>query len=80
MTKQMIQTLVTKMYAMLIDSRLLPEMWAEAIKITAYLHACSPSRSLNFKTSYEVLRGMTPEIVHLQCFGYRANKLILKEQ
>ena len=81
-SERMIQTLTTKARAMLIDSRLPPEMWAEAIETAAYLHARSPSRSLDFKTPYKVLRGpgKVPEISHLRRFGCRANKLIPKEQ
>ncbi len=76
----MIQTIVTKAQAMLIDSRLPSEMWAEAIDTAVYLHARSPSRTLDYKSPYEVLYGHKPTLTHLRRFGCQVNKLIPKEQ
>jgi len=79
-SERMIRTLVTKAWAMLLDSQLPDMFWAEAINTAAYLHDRSPSRPLSNKTPYEVLQNKKPEISHFRRFGCAAYKLIPNEQ
>jgi len=76
----MIRTIVTKARAMLFDSRLSDEFWAEAVNTAVYLHARSPSRSVGGLTAYEMLFGQKPELGHLRRFGCIAYKLIPEAQ
>ena len=55
-------------------------MWAEAIATSVYLHARSPTRTLDGRTPYEVLYEQVASINHLRRFGCRAHKLIPKPQ
>jgi len=79
-SERMIRTLVTKARALLLDSRLPDELWAEAVHTANYLHTRSPSRSIGGKTPYELLYGTTPDLSHLRRFGCIAYKLLPKEQ
>ena len=76
----MIRTLVTKARAMLLDSRLPDNLWAEAINTAAYLHDRFPSCPLSNNTPYDVLHNKKPEISHFQRFRCAAYKLIPEEQ
>ena len=62
----MIRTIATKGRSLLLDSKLDPELWAEAINTATYLHARSPSRVLGNKSPYEALHGDKPSLVHLR--------------
>ena len=79
-SERMIRTLVTKAPAMLLDSKLPDQFWAEAINTASYLHDRSPSRTTGGHTPYEKLRKKKPEISHLRRFGCPAYKLIPEEQ
>lgn len=46
--------------------------WAEAINIAVYLKNRSPTKSLNFKTPFEVFSGYKPRVNHLRVFGSKA--------
>ena len=72
----MIQTHNVKARAMLLDSTLPPNMWAEAISTANYLHARSPTSSNNGITPYEKLFGRKPEVSHLRNFGCKAYKIL----
>ena len=43
--------------------------WVEALNITIYLKNRSPTKSLEFKTLYEVLYGFKLVVKHLRVFG-----------
>ena len=76
----MIRTLVMKARALLMDSRLPDELWAESVHTANYLHTQSPSRSIGGKRPYELLYGTTPDLSHLRWFGCIAYKLLPKVQ
>jgi len=76
----MIRTIATKGRSLLLDSRLNPELWAEAINTATYLHARSPSRVIGNKSPYETLYGEKPLPSHLRCFGCLAFKLVPEAQ
>ena len=77
--ERMIWTIVTKARALLIDSRMVDEFWAEAVNTAVYLHARTPSQALQGITPYEKLHKKKPELGHLRRFGCTAFKLIPKE-
>ena len=79
-SERMIRTIVTKARAMILDSRLSDEFWAEAVNTAVYLHARSPSRSVDGLTPYEMLFGHKPELGYLRRFGCVAYKLIPEVQ
>ena len=75
----MIRTIVTKARAMLIDSKLEDDFWAEAACTAVYLHARTPSQSIAGGTPYEKLKGKKPELGQLRRFGCAAYKFIPKK-
>jgi len=77
--ERMIRTIVTKARALLIDSLMVDEFWAEAINTAVYLHMRTPSQALAGITPYEKLHKKKPELGHLRRFGCLAFKLIPKE-
>jgi len=79
-SERMICTLATKARSMLLDSQPEMEFWAEAVSTAAYLHARSPSQTLNGMTPFEVLWQKKPVLDHLGRFGCTAYRLIPKEQ
>jgi transposase InsO family protein len=79
-SERMIRTIVTKARALIIDSGIDEEFWAEAVNTATYLHARSPSVSVGGITPYERLLGKKPELGHLRRFGCAAYRLIPKEQ
>jgi len=79
-SERMIRPIVTKARALLLDSCLEEEFWAEAVNTAVYLHARSPSRSIGSFTPDEKLVGVKPELGHLRRFGCAAYKLIPEAQ
>lgn len=79
-SERMIRTIVTKARALIIDSHLSDNFWAEAVNTAVYLHIRSPSRSVNGKTPYEILYKKLPTVLHLRRFGCAAYKLIPQAQ
>jgi len=75
----MIRTIIRKARAMLIDSKLDDDFWAQAVSTALYLHARTPSQSISGATPYEKLTGKKPELGHLRRFGCAAYKFIPKE-
>ena len=75
-SERMIRTIVTKARAMLLDSQLGEEFWAEAVNTAVYLHCRSPSNANQGLTPYEILYNQKPELAHLRRFGCIAYKLI----
>ena len=68
-SKRMIRTLVTKTRALLLDSRLPYELWAEAVHTANYLDTRCPPRSIGRRTLFELLYGTTPDLSHLRRFA-----------
>jgi len=79
-SERMICTIVTKARALILDSGLSDEFWAEAVNTAVYLHARSPSRAVDSLTPYEKLFGVKPELGHLRRFRCTAYNLIPKAQ
>ena len=79
-SERMIPTIITKARAMLFDSNLPNEMWAEVAETALYLHARSPSNALGGSLPYELMHSKKPDLFHLRCFGCLANRLLPKEQ
>jgi len=79
-SERMIRTVVTKARALILDSCLSDEFWAEAVNTAVYLHARSPSRAVGGVTPFEKLFGEKPELGHLRRFGCAAYKLIPEAQ
>jgi hypothetical protein len=52
----MIGTLTEKTRVMMLDSQAPKQFWEEAIRTASYLHARIPSRTLDGKSLYEILR------------------------
>ena len=53
--ERMIGTLTEKARGMMLDSQALKQYWAEAIRTASYLHARTPSRTLDGNSPYEIL-------------------------
>ncbi|GIL87124.1 hypothetical protein Vretimale_14240 [Volvox reticuliferus] len=62
------RTLVEKMRALLLDSKLSQDMWAEAAATANYLRNISPAEGVPC-TPYEYFTGKIPEVGHLRVFG-----------
>ena len=60
--ERMIRTIVTKTRALLIDSQMVDEFWAEAVNTAVYLHAQTPSQSLQGITPYEKITTRSPNL------------------
>jgi len=78
--ERIIRTLVTKARALLLESRLLNELWAEAVHTAHYLHTRSPSRSIGGRTPHKLLYGTAADLSHLKRFSCITYKLLPKEQ
>ena len=75
-SERMIQTHNAKARAMMLDSRLPPSLWAEAINTVNYLHARSPTAANKGLTPYQKMYGRKPSITHLRRFGCTAYRLV----
>jgi len=73
------KTLVVCARSMLKCKNLTNVFWVEAINTTMYLKNRSPTRSLDYKTPFEVLFGFKPAVSHLRVFGCKAFSHIPKE-
>ena len=63
------RTLVEMARCLLIQSRLPPSFWAEAINTANYIRNRCPSSSLNGKTPFEAWTGKQPDVSHFRSFG-----------
>jgi transposase InsO family protein len=72
------RTLLEKMRAMLEDSQLPKELWAEAAVTACYVRNRSPTSS-RLKTPWELFYGSRPDVSHLRAFGAKAYALVPKE-
>ena len=75
-SERMIQTHNVKARAMMLDSRLPANLWAEAINTANYLHARSPTAANKGLTPYEKLYGSKPIVTHLHRFGCTAYRML----
>ncbi|GLI63693.1 hypothetical protein VaNZ11_006731, partial [Volvox africanus] len=65
------RTLLEKMCALLLESKLPQKMWAEAAATANYLRNISPADGIS-RTPYELFTGKVPEVDHLRVFGCTA--------
>ena len=74
------RTLVERVRAILIDSKLPPNTWAEALLTVNYLRNRSPSsEAKGLKTPWELFFGSKPDVTLLRVFGSPAYPLIPKQ-
>ena len=66
------RTLVERARSMLMEAKLSPDLWAEAIATAVYLKNRSPTKALSDVTLEEAWIGQKPDLRHLRIFGYRA--------
>ncbi len=63
------RTLVEAVRAMLVQSKLPPTFWVEALSTPVYLHNRSPTKSVANMTPFEAWTGVKPDVKHLKSFG-----------
>lgn len=73
------RTIQEKMRAMLFDSGLSTEMWAEAAVTANYLRVRSPAAGRD-KTPWELFHGSPPDVSHLRVFGSTTYVQVPKEK
>ena len=66
------RTLVEMARCNMIQSKLPPSFWGEAVTIANYTRNRCPSRSIGMKTPYELWTGNRPSVRHFRPFGSRA--------
>ena len=64
-----IRILMNSVCAMLVNSRLLKSLWAEAFSMATYVQNRMPAKALNGCTSWEVVYGTPPNMSDLHAFG-----------
>lgn len=67
--------IVTRARAMRLAAQLPAELWPEIIMTAGYLNNRTPKRVLQWKTPYEALTAVKPQLSHLHPFGCRAYPL-----
>ena len=77
-SERMIQTILCKARALLLDACLPAALCIETVNTALYLHSLSPSRSIDNKSPYEMLYRTKPCLDPLRRFGCVAYKWILK--
>ena len=63
------RTLVEAVRAILVQSKLPPTFWVEALSTPVYLHNRSPTKSVANMTPFEASTGVKPDVKHLKSFG-----------
>ena len=63
------RTLLELARAMLIEKKLPPFLWPEAVAHAAYIRNRSPTRALDGKTPHEAWTGKKPDVSHFREFG-----------
>ena len=79
-SERMIQIILCKARAMLLDACLPAALWAETVNTAVYWHSLSPSHSIGNKSPYEMLYRTKPSLDHLRRFRCVAYKRIPKAQ
>ena len=74
------RTVVEMTRAMLLDAKLHPKLWAEAISTAAYLRNRSPTSAMEGMTPHEAWHGRKPRVEHLRVFGCTAYVHIPKDK
>jgi transposase InsO family protein len=75
-------TLLNKLRSLLIYSKTSQFLWGEALLAAVYIYNRTPHRALQFKTPYEIYKGVSPKIDHIKIWGsiayYHTNKHLPK--
>jgi len=66
------RTLVERARSMIRESKLSPDLWAEAVATAVYLKNRSPTKALSDVTPEEAWSGQKLDLQHLRIFGCRA--------
>ncbi|THH14262.1 hypothetical protein EUX98_g9630, partial [Antrodiella citrinella] len=75
------RTMAEGVTCMLVEARLPPSFWGEALSTFVYVRNRLPTASLpNHTTPYELAYKKKPTIVHFRVFGCRAYVLVQKDQ
>ena len=74
------RTLVEMVRSMLVDSKLPPKFWAEALSTAVYLRNRSPTKAVEGMTPFEAWMGEKPGVEHLRIFGCVAYAHVAKEE
>lgn len=80
LAERMNRTLVERARCMISNTDLQKPIWAEAIATAAYIVNRSPTKSLQWKTPFEMWTGRKPELSHMRIFGSEAMTHIPKEK
>ena len=71
---------MNKVRAMLNTDGLGDKFWGEALLLAVQIQNVIPSKTLENKTPYEILKGTKPNLKEFKVFGCRAFMLVLKEK
>ena len=67
--ERMNRTLLELTRAMLIEKKMPPSLWAEAVTHATYIRNRSPTQALESRTPFEAWHGSRPDVGHFQEFG-----------
>jgi len=79
MAERMNRTLVERAKCLIFNSRLEKKFWAEAISTSAYIVNRTPTKSLDYKTPYQMWTGKKPNLSNMKIFGCSAMVHVPKE-
>ena len=74
------RTLVEALRAMLVQSKLPPTFWVEALSTAVYLHNRSPTKSVANMTPFEAWTGVKQDVKHLRSLGCMVYAHIPKDE
>ena len=74
------RTLVETVRLMLIDAKLLHQLWAEVLSTAVHLRNRSPTKAVDGVTPCEAWTNKKPEVAHLRVFGCEAHAHIPKDE
>ncbi len=72
------RTLMGKVRSMLIEAKLSPKFWAEAVNHAVYLQQMLQTSAHGY-TPLEIMEGFKPDVGHLRIFGYLVHATMRKE-
>ena len=74
------RTIEEKANSMLQTSGLTTGFWIFAYQYAVYLYNRTPTKVQGWKTPYEIITGVTPDLSHIRVFGCRAYMHVPKER
>jgi hypothetical protein len=69
MVTQSYRTILEKVRCILFHAKLPKFLWGEAVNTAVYLYNRTPHSQLHFKTPYQVLNDIKPDITNIRVFG-----------